>query len=150
MEAIIETLSAMSAGQLVGGGALLTAGLSTIIQVSPIKIDPWTILARKVGRAINGEVLARMDQIESRVDSLNNTVEERAAKDARTRILRFGDECLHGDKHSKEHFDQILRDITEYEQYCDDHPEFMNNMAVLTIDSIKSSYQDRLRLHDFL
>lgn len=125
-------------------------GGMTLLQIAPIKIDPWSWLARKIGRAINGEVLDKVDQLEKRVDNLKGFMDERAAKDARTRVLRFGDECLHGDKHSKEHYDQILRDITEYETYCDEHPGFQNNMAVLTIGSIKSNYQRRLADHDFL
>lgn len=147
---MIQIISEMTTGQIAGGTALLLGAIATLIQVSPIKIDPWSWLARKVGRAINGEVLEKVEQLENRVNNLKDTVEERAAKDARTRILRFGDECLHGDRHSKEHFDQILRDITEYETYCDEHPSFKNNMAVLTIGSIKGNYQDRLRNHDFL
>ena len=135
---------------LTGKSALVLVVVFSVVQVSPIKIHPWTWLARIIGRAINGEVLDKVDQLEVRVDKLKGVMDERAAKDARTRILRFGDECLHGDRHSKEHFDQILRDITEYETYCDKHPDFKNNMAVLTISSIKSNYQDRLRYHDFL
>lgn len=122
----------------------------TLLQIAPIKINPWNWLARKIGRAINGEVLDKVDQLEKRIDGLKDDMDKRAAKDARTRILRFGDECLHGNLHSKEHYDQILRDITEYETYCDEHPNFANNMAVLTIGSIKSNYQRRLSDHDFL
>lgn len=147
---MIELIKELSPGQLTGGAALLLGGLATLIQISPIKLDPWTWLARKIGRAINGEVLEKVEKLESQVNNLKNTFEERSAKDARTRVLRFGDECLHGDRHSKEHFDQILRDITEYETYCDEHPNFKNNMAALTIGSIKASYQERLRNHDFL
>lgn len=147
---MIQALSELATLQNVGGTALLLGALATLIQISPIKINPWTWAARKIGRAINGEVLEKVKDLESQMNNLKDTVEERAAKDARTRILRFGDECLHGDRHSKEHFDEILRDITDYETYCDEHRNFKNNMAVLTIASIKSNYQERLRLHDFL
>ena len=37
----------------------------TLIQISPIKVDPWTWLARKVGRAINGELMEKFDRLES-------------------------------------------------------------------------------------
>lgn len=147
---MIETISELTTGQLAGGTALLLGAFATFVQISPIKINPWSWVARKIGRAINGEVLEEVAQMKTQVDNLKDYVEERAAKDARTRILRFGDECLHGDRHSKEHFDEILRDITDYETYCDEHRNFKNNMAVLTIGSIKSNYQERLRLHDFL
>lgn len=118
-------------------------GSMTLVQLSPIKIDPWTWLARKVGHAINGDVIDRLDKLE-------NTFEERAAKDARIRILRFGDEILHGVHHSKEHFDQILQDITEYEQYCRDHPDFVNNMTVLTTKHIMETYSACFEGHSFM
>ena len=37
-----------------GGGLLL---LLTFIQLAPVKLDPWSAIARWIGRAINGEVL---------------------------------------------------------------------------------------------
>lgn len=142
-------MTIFTSGEIFAAVLALFGGM-TLLQIAPIKIDPWSWLARRLGRAINGEVLDKVDQLEKRINGLKDDMDERAAKDARTRILRFGDECLHGDRHSKEHYDQILRDITEYETYCDDHPTFANNMAVLTIDSIKCNYQGRLRDHDFL
>lgn len=147
---MLEAINELTLGQLTGSIALLLAGLSTIVQISPLKINPWSWLGKQIGRAINGEVLNKVESMESELKDLRNTVDERAAKDARTRILRFGDECLHGEKHSKEHFDQILEDIKEYEDYCHDHHDFKNNKAVLTIGSIESIYQQRLQDHDFL
>lgn len=147
---MIQALSELATVQNLGGTALLLGALATLIQISPIKINPWSWVARRIGRAINSEVLEEVAQMKKEMNNLKDTVEERAAKDARTRILRFGDECLHGDRHSKEHFDEILRDITDYETYCEEHRNFKNNMAVLTIASIKSNYQERLQLHDFL
>lgn len=57
------------------------------------------------------------------------------------RILRFDDEVRHDDKHTKEHFDQILEDITKYERFCKDNPDFENNKASLAIDNIKKVYK---------
>ena len=34
-----------------GGGALLAA--MTLIQVAPIKVNPWSAVAKAIGRAIN-------------------------------------------------------------------------------------------------
>lgn len=131
-------------------GLLLLFGGMTFIQISPIKIDPWSWLARKIGRAMNGEVLDRVDKLEGLVESLRTTADEREAKSTRIRILRFGDEILHGQEHSKEHFDQVLQDITEYQQYCEDHPEFKNNMTELTTRQIMSTYSELWEEHRFL
>lgn len=121
---------------------LILFGGATVIQITPIKINPWSWLARKVGRAINGEVLSKQDQLCTDLADLRFTVDERAAKDSRIRILRFGDEILHGREHSKEHFDQILQDITEYDQYCREHPDFKNNMTQITTQKIMETYAE--------
>ena len=132
-------------------------GGSILIEIVPIKINPWKSLAKWIGKYINGDVIARMDKMETKVDNLEKEMgkmkdadEERDAKNARIRILRFGDEVLHGVEHSKEHFDQILLDITEYNLYCKDHPNFQNDMTVMTTQQIKKSYAHRWEKHDFM
>ena len=67
-----------------------------------------------------------------------------------TRKSPAAPETIHGVRHTKEHFDQILRDITSYERYCDDHPHFENNTTVLTSQRIKDIYEDCLAKADFL
>lgn len=75
------------------------------------------------------------------LNRLGKMIAENEATTCRYRILRFNDEVLHGQKHTKEHFDQILDDITRYEQFCEGHPEYENNKAVLAIENIKRVYQ---------
>lgn len=131
-----------------GGGILLAA--MTLIQIAPIKLNPWSALAKAIGRAINGEVIAKVDRLERELLGMKENQEERDAINCRARILHFGDETIHGVRHTKEHFDQILRDITTYERYCDDHPNFENNTTVLTSQRIKDIYEDCLKTKDFL
>lgn len=133
---------------LTGGGAAIL--ILTLVQLAPIKINPWTALSRALGRAINGEVLDKVDSLGEEVQSLRRESEEREAKAARSRILRFGDEIYQGERHSKEHFDQTLDDITDYEQYCAAHPNFKNDMTVITVQKIEETYQNCLEKHSFL
>lgn len=126
----------------------LLAG-ATLIQIAPIKINPWTWVARTIGRAINAEVIQKVDKLESDLQSLKANTDEQTAKGCRVRILHFGDEILHGVKHSKEHFDQILMDITDYENYCREHPGFKNNMTAITTSQIKTTYEQCLEEHSF-
>ena len=48
---------------LLGGSGSLFA-LLTILQISPIKINPWSALARSIGRALNKDVLDRLTTLE--------------------------------------------------------------------------------------
>lgn len=142
MEWIAEHLKEVLAISLVGG--------LTIFEVAPIKINPWSWIFKKIGRAFNREVLDRLTKLENKVDAMEAADGERDAVNARIRILRFGDEVLHGMEHSKEHFDQTLLDITRYNDYCKTHPAFQNEMTVLTAQQIKRAYMQRWEKHDFL
>lgn len=95
-------------------------------------------------------ILEKLESISQRMDRMEADDAEREAKHARIRILRFGDECSHDVKHSREHFEQVIEDVDAYESFCADHPEFKNNKAVMTIRLIKETYQNRLKNNDFI
>lgn len=141
----LETLKHIGLGS---GGVLLI--LMTLIQISPIKVNPWSWFGRCIGRIINGEVLEKVENLSRDVKNNKDDDDEQWASLSRSHILRFGDELLHGVSHSKEHFDQILLDISKYEHYCDTHPEYLNNIANATIKQIKKTYQKCLEENNFL
>lgn len=141
----LDTIKQIALG---GGGMLLI--IMTLVQISPIKINPWSWIARCIGRAINGEVLAKVDNLSCELADHKEKSEERHATLCRAHILRFGDEVLHGIPHSKEGYDNILLDIDAYEEYCEKHPGYKNNVAIATIKNIKRMYQKHLEEDSFL
>jgi hypothetical protein len=143
----------------------------SLVEVSKIKINPWTSLANFFGNIINSKVIEKIDNLQSEVngvkDEVNNVkkeiqgvkqdvadirdeAKEREATNRRARVLDFGDEILHDIDYSKEHWDSVLMDISAYENYCDDHPHYMNNVAKATIEHIKHMYQKHLEEDSFL
>lgn len=141
----LETLKEIG---VYGGGGLIV--LFTLIQIAPIKINPWSWLGKHVGRMINGEVIEKVEALSDDVKHNKDSDDEQWASLSRSHILRFGDELLHGVSHSKEHFDQILLDIHKYETYCKDHPNYKNDVANATIEHIKHTYQKCLTENTFL
>ena len=136
--------------------------LLTLIEITPIQINPWSMLAKWISK-VQGidsiktdieNVSSRIDGVEGKIDDLKISQQEKdELKDAlaaRHRILRFNDELLSNQKHSKEMFDDILKDITNYDKYCREHPNFKNRKAVLSEENVVRVYQDCLRTHDFL
>ena len=121
-----------------------------LIKLPKIEINLWTALARVIGRALNGEMVERIEKVDSSLTAHMKKTEEERINEARRRILRFSDEVLYEQGHSKEHYDEILEDIDKYEFYCANHPEFKNNKAVMAIETIKDAYQDCIENHDFL
>ena len=87
------------------------------------------------------ELNKKLDMVCEKMTEEEKRREEEHATANRYRILRFDDEIRHDEHHTKEHFDQILEDITEYENYCDSHPLYKNNKATLAIENIKHVYQ---------
>ena len=117
--------------------ALCVLVVMSLVEVSPIKINPWSFL----GNMLNKGVIDKMDKLDKDVADVKKEVAESSAATSRYRILRFDDEILHEVRHTKEHFDQILLDIDVYEGFCDEHPDFKNNLAVMAIRHIKQVYQ---------
>lgn len=84
----------------------------------------------------------KLDSIEKKLDKHIQDDDERYTKQCRTRILRFNDELIRGDNHTKEHFDDVLEDITDYGNYCDTHKDFKNEKAVMAIENVRRVYRD--------
>ena len=131
-----ELLTITSIQDVCWGVLFLSVALLSLIQIAPIEINPWSKIARAIGRAICGDVMDAM--------------EENKADSCRYRILRFDDEIRHNQKHTKEHFDQLMDDITFYEDYCSSHPHYKNNKATLAIGNIKCTYLNCSKEHSFL
>ena len=150
IEAIIKAVAELTVGEFVVYIALFVTGVSAAVEKLSKTKKPLTKLARAIGRAINGDLIEKVDKLEKNIEQMDHDAGERRAKDARVRVLRFGDEILHDVRHSKEHFDDILLDISEYEKYCDEHPEFENDRMQLTAETIKSTYKKCWQEHSFL
>lgn len=134
---------------LTGGGVGLVLLLS-LVQISPIKINPWTFIARAIGKAINGEVIAETKATKRILEEHIAIDNERAADGNRQRILRFNDEVMRQIPHTEEHYIEVLKDIDDYEAYCREHTDYKNSRAVFAIENIKRVYAKRLEKNDFL
>lgn len=139
-------------------------GVLSLIQVSKIQINPWTWLARKFGNAINHDISEQIKEVNQRIDDVESSIDEvkRIQTDdeskadeyraitSRVRILKFNEELLRDVKHSKEMFDQVLEDVTKYTHYCNEHPNFENDKAVLAINNVRKCYEKCLEQRDFI
>ena len=134
----------------------------SLVEISPIKINPWSVLIKWIAKLLGivdlkTEIIQlrdRMDELEKKIDNMKISEEEKEqlkeALAARRRILRFNDELLLKIKHSKEMFDDILKDITDYDNYCRTHPDFMNQKAVFAEQNVGKAYKKCMEENDFL
>lgn len=140
----------MSILELLGCGAGGLLAMTALIQIAPIKVNPWTAIAKAVGRAINADVLNELDTVKKDLADHIRMDGERNADEHRARILRFNNELLRDIPHTKEEFIDVLADIDFYERYCEDHKDYKNNRAVHAIANISRVYDERLQKHDFM
>lgn len=134
-----------------GGGAFLIILLG-LIKVKPLEISVWSWLFRKLGKAVNGEMFDKIEELNTSVEELKNQFDKHQKMDVekdmmnkRTQILRFADELHTKVFHSKEHFDEILDVISDYERYCSSHPEFKNTKTPISEKIIKETYEEYLK-----
>lgn len=147
----------MSLWEILAGGGASFFVLATVIQIAPVKINPWSAVAKALGRAINADVLKELEEVRKHQEETREKLEAHVQTDDkrdadlhRTRILQFNTELLRDIMHTREDFIEALAEIDEYEKYCEEHPKYENNRATHAIANIKRVYDERLEKHDFL
>lgn len=99
---------------------------------------------------LKSDLVTVQNSFRSDLETVTDLIDKTNAIQSRIRILRANDEMRQDVHHSYEYFRQLHQDITEYELYCTNHPEFKNNEAVNSIEYINRVYQDCLESHNFL
>ena len=134
----------MGVDAIIGTSGVSLIVLLSLIQISPIKLNPWSA----IGRVLNHDMMLKIDEVKKDVSTLeekmtasDERLERKQMDQSRLRILRFADEIRRHTDHSQEFFDHILDDITDYEQFCKDHPDYENEKAVKSIALIKNVYE---------
>ena len=128
---------------------ITVVGAVTLVQIAPIKINPWSWVGRALRKVIIGDIDEKLREISKKVDKIEDTINERDAILARTHILRFNDELYNNVKHSRDYFLQTLEDIDNYEKYCEAHPDFKNSRTTMAEQNIKEVYQRLFAEHKF-
>lgn len=133
-------------GIIVACGGALIAAITSI--VSLLLNRKWQKEDRSADKL--DAITAEVGQIKK---TLNDHIEndaENDARQARRRIIVFADECRRKVKHSEEHFDNVLDDITFYQQFCDDHPKFKNKKAEQSIAFVLEISAECKRNNDYI
>ncbi len=152
--------------------------LMTLIQITPIKIDPWSTLLKFLGKAFNANISEqvveldknlnkRIDEMDKanterdiifgqRIDvieeKLDNHIQESDERDVRLRresILDFASAVANGRNYTKEQYEQMLKECDDYELYCE-RKQIKNSVAMASIAIIQKTFEEHLLNNDFL
>lgn len=133
---MIETIKAI--GNLGIGVTFVIALLSIFIEWVPVKINPIQWLGRRFNK-----------HIEDKVDSINAELTQHIAEENRTRILKFQNECLRRQKHTKEEFDSVLKVCRKYQKLIEKY-DLENGECEDAMKYIKRVYDKCLDQGDFV
>lgn len=147
----------MDIDKLMWASGMVVLITSAIIENLSKQFKPWTFIFQWIGKKMNAETIAKLDSLEQRIGKLETYDKEQDAarkesetKEARRRIITFADEIRRNVPHSQEAFDNILEDVTAYNNYCRSHPDFQNEKAVRSIASIDQIYDKCMKENSFL
>ena len=131
---IHEILEELTAGELAGWATVVLIVLFSLIQISPIKLNPWDAIFGWIGKKINGKMHEQMDELKKAVRDL-------WINEHRQSILDYARECRAGIEHDAEEWNHILAVAAEYELYCEKNT-VSNGVVKADTDYIRCLYQE--------
>lgn len=142
--------------------------LSIVVEkAKKIPFHHWTHLFEWIGKSLTKSVDTKLEMIEQQQKANNDAIieldkkverkfseqqkeaDEKEAKRLRASIISFSDSCRVHEKHTKNHFENIMRDYDDYMAYCDKH-KLENHFIEGEKQYIESVYQECLRENKFL
>lgn len=130
-----EILSKLNAGYVTAGVVVLLS----LIQISPLKLNPWDTILGWMGKKLNGGMVKRLQEVEKQIrDMWINT--------HRQSILTFARECRVDMHHDAEEWNHILSIADEYEVYCQKNT-VSNGVVKADTEYIRGLYQELSHNH---
>lgn len=143
----ILALAEFKDGVSIGGLVLIVA--LTLIQLSPIKINPWDIILHWIGDRLNSNITRKVEALEGKLDKHIAESAERDLKDTRAQILDFCNSCMNGRKHTKEEFDFVVKRCDDYEVYIEEN-DIRNGVIESAMREIRRLYDKCIQNNSFL
>lgn len=122
--------------------------LMTIIQIAPIKINPWDFLLGWIGDRLNSHIIKKVDGLDAKLTEHVKESRDSSIKRKRARILQFVEDGMNGKRYTKEAFDFMIMECDEYEEYIKKYDR-KNGVIEASIKEIRRRYSDHIHNADF-
>lgn len=120
-----------------GWGVVIMIIFLSLIQISPLKINPWDKIFRWIGDKINKDTQANIDKMQRKIDSMWVSAH-------RNLILKFARECRNNIEHSTDEWAYILNIAEEYENYTNEN-HISNGIIKQDTQFLRTLYQELSR-----
>lgn len=122
---------------------------SLFIQVSPIKINPWSTIFKWIGKIIIGETCGKIDKLITKIEGLEKEMIQNEKDRIRWEILDFANSCKNGRPHTQDEFEHIIDLNTKYRQLLRRSND-QNGVFELEYEYLKKEYRNHCEKNDFL
>lgn len=95
--------------------ALWLGGLSLLVEVTPIKVNPWTYILESIGKRMNASIISRLDAVEVQLKAQDAKIDNNEKDRIKHEILDFVRAVRKNELPTKEEFDHILEQYDKYE-----------------------------------
>lgn len=120
-----------------------------LIQIIPIKINPWSALIKWIGNNLNKGLNEKIDSISRAVLSTEKEIDENEKDRIRWEILDFANTCRNGIKHTKDEFQHIITLNDKYKRLLAKTHD-VNGVFDSEYAYIQELYTERQKKNDFL
>ena len=121
----------------------------SLVEIAPIKINPWSKVLKWAGDMINHNVQVELDNVRKELSDLKSDFEGKKANDMRWDILSFANSCRRGNSHSKDEWWHCMSQLKEYEEYTEDKG-ISNGVIDEDAHYLRELYHERNLKNDFL
>ena len=136
---LYEMIVKMTAGELAGWAVVLLILIMSLIEVSPLKLNPWDNILGWIGKKMNGGM-------QTELKDLKKQVQDMWVASHRQSVLTFAREARAGVDHSSDEWTNVLNTIAEYEQYVLEK-HISNGIVKADSEYIRDLYQELSRDH---
>ena len=130
--------------------------ISIFIQVTPIKINPWSKLFKWIGGLITAEsdkkinqLIKTTDEMQKNIKTLQQNMDENEKDRIRWEILDFANSCRNNQQHTKDEFQHIITLNDKYEKLLALTGD-TNGVFEAEYRYIQKIYTERQEKNDFL
>ena len=137
-------------------GLIIFTGL---IQIVPIKINPWSALFKWISKIITGDACSKIDGLMEKVNKIDGLLDkvDKIEADVKTNekdrirweVLDFANSCRNNRKHTRDEYQHIIALNDKYKELLAQTGD-TNGVFEAEYEYIKKLYAERLEKNDFL
>jgi len=121
-------------------GFWILFGSGIFIEITPIKVKPFSSLLKWIGKNLNKDVRDDISKLQIKVIDIQKDMQSHTVESQRRDILNFASELRNGEKKTEEHFAYIMKLHDRYEEYTKLN-KIKNSQADLAYEYILDMYK---------